>query len=231
MARPARALTLAARTLLVITAAVAVLYVVLPMLIGSEGLDLSNHALHSPTREYVMNIEVTGTDRLIHERLPDGLPAAFQWKDSSNGTVDAATGKPAVELFMFDGMRLNFWGPTWLDRWAYAGPSLLVALLTLAVLFLLYRIVGTVARNDVFCAANARRLIWIGLLVGVGGSVTQLVAYAAHTSMVDRSAAAGLVRVPFHFGAGPLLAGLLVLVLAEAFRQGVRLRADVDGLI
>lgn len=73
--------------------------------------------------------------------------------------------------------------------------------------------------------------MWIGLLVGVGGSLAQLVTYAAHRSMVDRSAAAGYVEVPFHFGVGPVLAGLLVLVLAEAFRQGVRLRADVEGLV
>lgn len=82
-----------------------------------------------------MNIEVTGTNRLAQERMSDGWPTPFEWTDSANGTVDAATGKPAVELFMFDGMRLDFWGPTWLDRMAYAGPDLLVALLTLAVIF------------------------------------------------------------------------------------------------
>jgi hypothetical protein len=163
--------------------------------------------------------------------MPQGLPNVFPTMDSSNGTVDAATGKPAVELFMFDGMRLTLWGPTWRDRLAYAGPNLLVALLTLAVLFLLYRIVGTVARGDVFSRTNARRIVWIGLLAGVGGSVAQLVQFAAHRDMVDRSAAAGLVEVPFHFSGAPLLAGALVIVLAEAFRQGVRLHDDVDGLV
>jgi hypothetical protein len=37
--------------------------------------------------------------------------------------------------------------------------------------------------------------------------------------------------VPFSLSVGPLLAGVVVLVLAEVFRQGVRLRHDVDGLI
>ena len=226
-----RSLTTAVRALLVLAALVSVAFVVLPMTIGGQGLDLTNHTVRPFTRERVMSIEVTGTDRLFRERMPDGWPVPFQTADSPQGTVDATTGKPAVELFMFDGMQLTFWNPTVLDRLAYAGPSLFTALLTLSVLLLLYRIVGTVDSGDVFTRSNARRILWIGLLVGIGGSAVQLAQYAAHASMVSRSAGAGLLEVPFRFAATPVLAGAVLLVLAEAFRQGVRLRADVDGLV
>jgi hypothetical protein len=224
-------LVITVRVLLVLAAAVSVLYVVIPMTIGSQGLNLTNNLIRPLNRERVMSIEVIGTKRLFDERMSSGWPAAFEWKDSSNGTVDAVTGKPPVELFMFDRMQLNFWGPTRLDRWAYAGPSLATALLTLAVLFLLYQILGSVPKGEVFSRANARRMLWIAAIVGIGGSAVQLIEYAAHQNMVDHSAAAGLVEVPFHFGAGPLLAGVLILVLAEVFRQGVRLRDDVAGLV
>lgn len=228
---PGRTVTTTARLLLLLTAVVSIVFVVVPMTIGSQGLNLTNHVIQPLTREHVMSIEVTGTTQLFRERLNDGWPQPFPMKDSAAGTVDAATGKPAVELFMFDGMQLDFWGPTALDRLAYAGPSLLTAILTLVVLLLLYRIVTTIDRGEVFSTTNAVRIRWIAATVGIGGVAAQFIEYWAHQGMIARSAAAGLVQAQLHFSAAPLLAGALILVLAEVFRQGVRLRHDVEGLV
>jgi hypothetical protein len=128
-------------------------------------------------------------------------------------------------------MQLSFWNPTTLDRLAYAGPSLLTVVLTLIVLFLLYRIVVTIERGEVFSKTNAVRIRWIAAAVGIGGVAAQLIEFWAHRSMIARSAASGLVEAQLHFSAAPLLVGALILVLAEIFRLGVRLRHDVEGLV
>ena len=155
----------------------------------------------------------------------------FPWTDTSNGTRDAATGLPPVELMPWRSMELTIWAPTLQDRLSFAGPELAAQALMLLVLWLLWRIVRTVPTAEVFTAANARRIVATGLAVAVGGSAVQLLGYAAHKGIVARSAAAGIVDVAFSFSFVPLVVGAVVLLLDEVFRQGVRLRAEVDGLV
>ncbi|MFC8734460.1 DUF2975 domain-containing protein [Luteimicrobium sp. NPDC057192] len=163
---------------------------------------------------------------------PDsGMPVIFPWTDTSDGTRDAATGLPPVELAIGDPMRLTFWGTEGSTRAMFSLPPLGWAALALGVLGLLYRIVRDVARGDAFDPANPRRVAAIGLLVAVGGSVVQLGTFALERFGIARSAAAGIVQAPFTFAVAPLWIGALVLLLAEVFRQGVRLRAEVDGLV
>ena len=155
----------------------------------------------------------------------------FPWKaDTSEGTRDARTGLPPVEMGL-SGMALFVLEPTWRNRLAYAGPVLFAQALALTVLVLLWRIVGTVASGEVFVRENARRMLAIGLIVAVGGSVAQVLRYLGWVDMIAHSAAAGVVKAEWSFSFLPLLAGAVILLLAEVFRQGVRMRADVEGLV
>lgn len=155
--------------------------------------------------------------------------ALFPWKDTSDGTRDARTGLPPVELG--SKMALFVLGPTWRDRLVYAGPVLFAQALALTVLVLLWRIVGTVARGEVFIRENARRMLAIGLVVAVGGSLAQVLRYLGWVDMIEHSAAAGVVKAEWSFSFLPLLVGAVILLLAEVFRQGVRMRADVEGFV
>ncbi|MGC5285479.1 hypothetical protein [Micromonospora sp. DT231] len=58
-----------------------------------------------------------------------------------------------------------------------------------------------------------------------------MLGFAADKAIIARSAAVGIVDVAFSFSFMPLAIGALVLLLAGVFRQGVRLRADVAGLV
>jgi len=153
----------------------------------------------------------------------------FPWKDTSDGTRDARTGLPPVELG--SEMALYVLQPPWRGRLAYAGPVLFTQALALTVLVLLWRIVGTVASGEVFVRENARRMLAIGVIVAVGGSLAQVLRYLGWVDMIEHSAAAGVVRAAWSFSFLPLLAGAVILLLAEVFRQGVRIRADVEGLV
>jgi hypothetical protein len=222
-------------------AATAVLaFGVWPTLLGPTGLDLGHRMVPMPAPQSMPYVTVQADDGLAQRWQAGAAPVAgnaadaavlFPWKDTSDGTRDAATGLPPVELAPWQSMELTFWAPTWPDRLGFAGPQLAAQAVILLVLWLLWRIIRTVSTAEVFTPANARRMVGIGLAVAVGGSAVQLLGYAAHKGILARSAAAGIVDITFSFSYLPLVIGAIVLLLAEVFRQGVRLRAEVDGLI
>lgn len=95
-----------------------------------------------------------------------------------------------------------------------------IVLLTIQLLIRLRRVVGTVERGDPFHADNPRNLrIVAGLLaiVTAMGWVGQMLA-PARGPLVDN----------FDFNLTSWLAVLIILVLAEVFREGTRLRADAE---
>lgn len=223
------------RVLLGAAGAAIVVFGVVPAVFGERGLDLGGSSIVLPRVDTAMSIPVA-PDRGFNARLAeigaeDFGPVAFPWQDTSDGTRDAVTGLPPVELAGWHSMSLYFWGPSIRDRLAYAGPALFVEALALTVLVLLWRVVGTLARGEVFVRDNAHRMVAIGLLVAVGGSASQLLRNLGWADMITHSAAAGIVRAAWSFSFVPLLAGAVILLLAEVFRQGVRMRADVDGQV
>jgi hypothetical protein len=213
-------------------AAAVVVFGVWPTVLGPSGLDLGRQMVPMPAPQRVPYLAVQ-PDHGFAQRWQggDGLKDVFPWKDTSDGSRDAITGLPPVQLGHWESIELTFWAPTWPDRLGFAGPQLATQVLILLVLWLLWRIVRTVPTAEVFTPANAGRMAWIGLTVAVGGSAVQLLGYAAHKAIIARSAAAGIVDVAFSFSFLPVVVGAVVLLLAEVFRQGIRLRADVDGLV
>lgn len=214
-------------------AAAVLVFGVWPTLLGPSGLDIARgFPMPAPQAMPSLAVQPDGGFRQRWQAGAGATPAElFPWKDTSNGTRDETTGLPPVELTPWQSMELTFWGPTWQDRLGFAGPRLAAQALILLVLWLLWRIVRTVPTAEVFTPANARRMTGIGLTVALGGSAVQLLGFTAHKAVITRSAAAGIVDVAFSFSFLPLLVGAIVLLLAEVFRQGVRLRAEVDGLI
>jgi Protein of unknown function (DUF2975) len=91
--------------------------------------------------------------------------------------------------------------------------------------------VGSISHQQVFTPVNARRMVQIGVLIGIGGALTQLIIYWCWSSLIDNSAAAGVVRLSWSFSAIPAFAGAVVVLLSEVFRQGVRLQTEVEGLV
>ncbi|RZS60547.1 DUF2975 family protein [Xylanimonas ulmi] len=155
----------------------------------------------------------------------------FPWSDdSATGTTDAFTGRPPVEWGFAD-PRMTLWGPRGIDQASLAAPVFAWGVLALVVLWLLWRLVGSVATDDVFTRANVRRVALIGVLVAAGGSVLQLGEFWLDAGIVARSAANGILQATFSFSLMPLWVGFVFLTLAEVFRQGVLLRDDVAGLV
>jgi MFS family permease len=100
----------------------------------------------------------------------------------------------------------------------------------IVVSFLLLRIVDSVRKGDPFKNENVRRLRGIALTLLIGWPIGQLLSQLLGSGLAERAGVPddGL----FLSIGGPVpVAGVGVLVLAEVFRHGVRLREDVEATV
>ncbi len=129
--------------------------------------------------------------------------------------------------------------PTGRESRLAAMLDLLPLLLGVAVLWMLRGITGSVRAGDPFIAANARRLRAIGGLLIVGGLAVYFAQGALEEELLagyGRAAGApratpGLLPADHEWPDYPLLGGLFILVLAQVFAHGTRLREDVAATI
>ncbi len=121
--------------------------------------------------------------------------------------------------------------PTVSQRLLSMLPGLLAAAVVLAVAWLLRRVLADVASGEPFRRANVRRLRIISLTIMVGWSLAGL---AAAMVMIPILEAADMGELPL--GATwvlpvvPIGIGMVLALMAEAFKVGAGLRDDVDGL-
>jgi hypothetical protein len=111
--------------------------------------------------------------------------------------------------------------------------TLLPGLLLVALLWQLWGLLRSARQGDPFTGANVRRLRQFGWLLLLGWPLVAYLTMALKeflamtwTSPTDQTQ--GLFAPPI---GGALIFGLAVLVLAEVFAHGLRLREDVEGTI
>ena len=111
--------------------------------------------------------------------------------------------------------------------------TLLPGLLIIALLWQLWGLLRAARHGDPFTTANVRRLRQFGWLLLLGWPLVAYLTMAlkeflAMTWASPTDQTEGLFAPPI---GGALIFGLAVLVLAEVFAHGLRLREDVDGTI
>lgn len=113
-------------------------------------------------------------------------------------------------------------------------PPALFVIFLVFVLWLLWRLLDDVGDAHPFTMANVARMRGIAIVM-MGGSVVLLFArglangYLASHAFVDES-----VLFAYDFEPSSLLlpgVGLLIAALAEAFKRGIQLESDVEGLV
>jgi hypothetical protein len=103
-----------------------------------------------------------------------------------------------------------------------------IAALAFRFLLLLRRIIDSVAVGDSFAPVNARRLTQMGWLSVAIQVLSIPVGALAH--WID-AAVRGGGRPEFGVGLGGVLMALLLFVLARVFREGSRMREDLEGTV
>ncbi|WP_304451103.1 DUF2975 domain-containing protein [Nocardiopsis sp. YSL2] len=159
---------------------------------------------------------------------PDGVPEP---------RTEAPTSAQDVTVTDTGRMVIEFHDPTAWERFLIAAPGLLGVSATLLVLLMVWSLVRGLGAGDPFVPANARRVYVIALTVLIGSVVVPTVAAVCENVLRGRALESDEIAFSFVvFGEGgislPLvLTGFLLAALAEVFRRGTALRADVEGLV
>lgn len=130
---------------------------------------------------------------------------------------------------------MTFHDPGTTQRLLLSTPALLATVTALVALVSVLRIVASLDRGDPFVPANARHVYTIAIAVITVAVLVPMV--EAFTRARLESIALGSSApssVTFEFGSTDgalLLAGIVLVALAEVFRRGTRLRDDVAGLV
>ncbi|TCO13146.1 DUF2975 family protein [Kribbella steppae] len=149
------------------------------------------------------------------------------------------TGVAAPEFPDADGVQLSASGsaaltvddPSFSQRVLLELPTIVGAVLILLGIYLLFRIARTLCLGDPFQPRNPLRLFGIAILIAVGSVAASLLQAVTTDQLVAGTPLADHVPFSVEFSLLPLLVALLVAALAEAFRIGVRLREDTEGLV
>ncbi|WP_017572662.1 DUF2975 domain-containing protein [Nocardiopsis halotolerans] len=156
--------------------------------------------------------------------------------DTPPPPVDVAThGDVTVEGV--ENMVLTFHDPSVAERLLLVAPELLTALAAGLVGYLLLRMAMTLAKGDPFIPANVRRMFAIALTVIVCAFLVPLTealtgAELAYRVVETDTAVTLTLSLSLDGGILPLvLVGSVLAALAEVFRRGTQLRADVEGLV
>lgn len=195
--------------LLLAFAALVVIVGVLPGVFGKAGLGIVDIGP-------AMTVDVTLDTKVVVPEAPTG-------DDGQAGHQVELTGPYDAEV--------RFPSPTPMQRTLYVLSRLLPAALVLAGVLLLLQIVRSVRRGDPFDGANSRRLATLAVLVVAGGLGGSLVYQLVDNYLLISADVDYITVMDLSFSLLPVLAGFGILVLAEVFRQGTRLRDDVDGLV
>ena len=154
------------------------------------------------------------------------------------GSLAGAAGLPDVaRLVPLDGglrAELSAWDSTVVEQLLSRGDAAVLGLAVGLGAWLLTPVLRSIAAGRPFGAGNSRRLAGLAVVVAVAGSIGPLLPQFAALAVLDRLALAG-PGSPFVPGVTlsflPIAVVGLVLVLAEAFRQGERIDSDVEGLV
>ena len=122
--------------------------------------------------------------------------------------------------------------PTAAQRLLDLLPGVLLTAVVVAGAWLVLRVLRDVAAGDPFRPRNVTRLRALAVLVAIGLPVVWFAQGAVDLGLltsldIDAGVAGVVVAVPW----APVVAGMLVALVAEAFKLGAGLRDDVEGLV
>ena len=119
------------------------------------------------------------------------------------------------------------------ERLTQALPGFLFATMTITVAWLLFQLLRSTQAGEPFTRRNVRRINLTALIVGVGGMLTQYAQGFANSAiyMTDRLPEGTGLSFEATLTPLPVVAMLVLALVGEAFRRGVVLRDDVEGLV
>lgn len=150
------------------------------------------------------------------------------------GTIATLAGAPLVQVWQAPILaRLAAEAGQAMDPRIITGISLLLlfaaAMLAMGFYFLLLlrRIIDSVARDETFSLPNAARLSRMGWIC----VVVEVISIPAGASAYAITHAIHHERVEIGFSLGGVLLALVLFILARVFREGAKMREELEGTV
>jgi len=164
----------------------------------------------------------------------DSLLASY--RDLNGGFPDSRGGTPPHWAELLPGSSVvQLWDFTLLQKISFIGMQLAGYVGVAFIAITLARLVADSRGESPFVLRNVGRLRRIGAVVLVGAPLLSLGHWCVERWLVESSSMADTVSVyAYHWSSLPwwsMLVGAAVLVLADVWRRGVRMAADVEGLV
>lgn len=155
------------------------------------------------------------------------LPVSYQTKVTSGIQLPRGAthdGNATVELLIKDA--------TLSERMLQALPELLITAMTIAVASMLFQLLRSTQAGEPFTRRNVRRIRTIAFIVGAGLLVPLAQGFAdSAIYMTGRLPDRADLTFVMTISLLPLVGMIVVALIGEAFRRGVELREDVEGLV
>lgn len=122
--------------------------------------------------------------------------------------------------------------PTLWQRVVDLAPGVLMSLLIVGVVVLLQRVMRNIVAGEPFASGQVGRLRLVALLLGLGVPVVLAAEFVAGGVLLEAVDLGGMnIIAALDFPWLMLAAGMVIALLAEAFKSGAALRDDVSGLV
>ncbi|MEE1622395.1 DUF2975 domain-containing protein [Zafaria sp. J156] len=133
------------------------------------------------------------------------------------------------------GLSVQVWPYKGWDSLIFVALSVIPLLVAAVLAWQLANLVRDSRRQDVFTAANARRLTTAGLVIAAGSAALSVATWGFHAWLINTSTEAGrVIPAPFSMADVPWTAigfGLVLIVLGGVWRRAVKMQYDVAGLV
>lgn len=129
------------------------------------------------------------------------------------------------------GAHVAFVDPGAGERALYLAPTLLASALALCGLSLVLGMVRSLRGDELFTAANTRRLTLLAVLLIAGTTLSALAAGITRLELLRRTDLSDEIVFDVEWSLLPIAIGLGVAALAEVFRRATAMRVDLEGVI
>lgn len=204
---------------------------ILPPLPEPLGLNVAETTNGLPSEEVVVHGELGLATVMAANAITGGINGTIHEHDASSNPTGIGPGDGTTE-FYGNRASLSFWALTPAQHAAWVAVRVLPLVGSAAIWGFLLLMVRDIRRGLGFTTRTARRIAGIGLLIAVGMPLVQVMRWIVARWLVESSTAAEIADpVAGTVSLWPVAVGLVLLVVALAWREAAGMRRELQGLV
>ena len=201
---------------------------ILPRLPQSLSLNEFNSV---PNEAVVIHGEPGVATAAAGNAITGGIDGTLSQHDASQSPNVISPGDGTSEFY---GNRafLSFWAVTSLQHSAWVAVRVAPLVGGAVIWWALFLVVRDIRRGHGFTTKTARRIAGMGIVLGLGMPLVQVTRLLVARWLVESSTAAQIAEAaPVTVSLWPIAVGLVLMVVALAWREASTMRSELQGLV